>query len=116
MSGWWQCIGVNGSGMTVPFFDDDDRIVFRANQRAAIGDPVRIEGRQGLWRYTARAGAYIEVVGPYFPNSPSRNGERQRIFAIDTARYPGKKITARDVAPSPQVTAMSEQAQRGRRK
>jgi hypothetical protein len=63
MSGWWQCIGVNGSGMTVPFFDDDDRIVFRANQRAAIGDPVRIEGRQGLWRYTARAGAYIEVVG-----------------------------------------------------
>lgn len=110
------CLLTKKKPMADPYFDPDDRIVFRANQKAALGDPVRINGRQGLWRYTSRAGAYVEVVGPYFPTNPSRNGERQRIFPIEELRYPGKKFKSIDVSPSPQVTAINQEAQRVRRK
>lgn len=95
---------------------DEDNVVFRKDQVVEPGGPLRIEGRQGLWRYVARVGAYVEVVGPYFPTNPSRNGERQRIFPIEQLKYPGKKIKPIDVAPSAGVTAISEEAKRGRRR
>lgn len=96
-----------------PYFDDDDSVVFRTNQIVPFGSPVRIEGRQGLWRYVARAGAYIEVVGPYFPTKQSN--ERSRIFPITDAKYPGRKFKPSDVAASPEVKALSEGAKRGKR-
>lgn len=93
-----------------PWFDIDDAVVFGKNKVVTFGEPLRIDGRQGLWRYIARTGAYVEVVGPYFPTNPSRNGERTRIFPVDQLKYPGNKFKAIDVAPSPTVTAISEQA------
>lgn len=103
-----------GSGNMTPYFNEDDHVVFTKSQVVPFGGPLRIDGRQGLWRYVARAGAYVEVVGPYFP--ARRGSERQRIFPVDQLKYPGRKFKAADVAPSAGVTAISEEAKRGRRK
>ncbi len=99
----------------MPYFSEDDAVVFRKDQVVSFGGPLRIEGRQGLWRYVARVGAYVEVVGPFFPASPHRNAERQRIFPIDQLKYPGKKFKPVDVAANPRATAISEEAKRGKR-
>ena len=102
------------------FIDSDDCIVFGPRSVTCPGWPVRIEGMQGLWRYVGVAQgdpyaqmAVVEVIGPFFPSNPSRNGGRSRIFSYDKLRYAGKKAKPADVR-NVQSEAISEQAKRHR--
>lgn len=104
----------NGNKST--YFNEDDSLVFTPSQIVPLGSPLRFEKRQGLWRYTARVGSYVEVVGPYFPTGTKVGNERQRIFKIEDAKWPGRQAKPIDVAPSAQVQAINAEAQRGRKR
>jgi hypothetical protein len=107
--------------MSYPNFSEDDCLHLTARQVICPSWPIRIEGMQGLWRYIKPIGdyetgwAFFEAIGPYFPSNPSRNGGRSRIFRVDKAKYPGKRAKPVDVA-DPQSRAISEEAQRARRR
>lgn len=89
--------------MLYPYFEENDCLHLNPRHCICVGDPVKVEGMQGLWRYIRPVGdydsgwAHIEVVGPYFPRNPSRNGGRSRIFLIDKVKYPGKRFKPIDV-------------------
>lgn len=100
--------------------DDNGCIEFGPRSKACPSWPVRVQGTQGLWRYigqlsSASNGDKVEVIGPYFPNNPSRNGGRSRIVSIDTIKYAGKSAKPVDVI-SVETQAISQEAQRARRR
>lgn len=107
--------------MTYPYFSPDDCLHLTSRQCICPKWPVKIAGTQGLWRYIKPVGdydsawAHVEVIGPYFPNSPHRNGGRSRIFSVDKVKYPGKRYKPIDVIDV-EAHAISENAKRGRRK
>lgn len=97
-----------------PHFDEADCIYLSSKHIICPGDPIRIDGMQGLWRYIKPIGnSSFEAIGPYFPNNPSRNGGRSRIFNVDKAKYPrrAKRIDVTDF----DITAISEEAKRHKR-
>lgn len=89
--------------------------MFASNSITCPGWPVRIQAAQGLWRYTGQTGKYIEVIGPYFPNNPDRNGGRSRIVKLEDLKYAGKNAKPIDVTHV-QTTAISDEAKRARRR
>lgn len=96
--------------------DDIGCIEFGSRSKACPKWPVRIQGMQGLWRYVGTVNnTKAEVIGPYFPNNPSRNGGRSRIVSIDTIKYAGKLAKPIDVK-SVETEAISQEAQRARRR
>ena len=108
----------------MPVIDDNDCIEFGPKSRTCPKWPVRVIGQQGLWRYVGTYGSslsrndapiIIEVIGPYFPNSPERNGGRSRIFPLEKIKYAGKNAKPIDVLHV-QTTAISEEAKRARRR
>jgi hypothetical protein len=71
---------------------------------------------QGLWRYIGPLNSEsVEVIGPYFPGNPSRNGGRSRIFKIEQIKYAGKSAKPVDVL-NVETTALSNDAKRARRR
>ncbi len=107
--------------MAYPYFETDDCLHLSAKQIVCPSWPVRVEGMQGLWRYIKPVGdydsgwAFAEVIGPYFPSNPSRNGGRSRIVSVHKLKYPGKRAKPIDVADI-EARAVSEQAKRARRR
>lgn len=96
--------------------DEDRCIVFGPRSKSCPSWPVRIVDMQGLWRYVEPLhGGYVEVIGPYFPANPARNGGRSRIFPLDQLKYPGKKFKPVDVI-SVETRALSDQVKRDRRR
>lgn len=106
--------------------DDNGCIEFGPRSKTCPLWPVRVQGMQGLWRYLGplaqtidmSKGAIVthaEVVGPYFPSNPSRNGGRSRIVSLDRLKYAGKNAKPIDVR-SVETEAISLQAQRARRR
>lgn len=97
---------------------DDDCVVFTPRLKAPLRWPVRIANQQGLWRYVGplknTSKKYVEVIGPYFPGNPSRNGGRSRIVHVDDLKYAGKHAKPVDVI-SVETTAISNQAKQTRR-
>jgi hypothetical protein len=97
--------------------DENGCIVFGPKTKTCPSWPVRIVGMQGLWRYVGPVddlldGQWtIEVIGPYFPNTPSRNGGRSRVFYLDKIKYAGKQAKPVDVL-SVESRALSQRAQR----
>lgn len=84
--------------------DDNDCVVFTPKQKACPSWPVRVQGMQGLWRYIGPADGdpfigtnIVEVIGPYFPSNPERNGGRSRVFSADKLKYAGKSAKPVDV-------------------
>jgi hypothetical protein len=57
----------------------------------------------------------VEVIGPYFPGNPSRNGGRSRVFYLDKLKYAGKNAKPIDVLHV-ETTAISDEAKRARRR
>ena len=99
-----------------PYVEDDESIVFSSRARAEISWPVRIAGMQGLWRYVGLVNnTKAEVIGPYFPSNPQRNGGRSRIVSIDLLKYAGKSAKPVDVI-SVETQALSNEAKRARRR
>jgi|ERR1700754_358858 len=96
--------------MTV--INENNCLVFSARSKACPSWPVRVIGMQGLWRYTGPVNQEnVEVIGPYFPSNPSRNGGRSRILKIDQIKYAGKLAKPVDVL-NVEATAISKRAQR----
>jgi hypothetical protein len=105
--------------------DENGCIVFSPRSKACPSWPVRIAGMQGLWRYVSplprkihftitgneNDPQMVEVIGPYFPNNPDRNGGRSRIFPINKVKYAGKLAKPVDVL-NVETTAISQRAQR----
>jgi hypothetical protein len=98
--------------------DENGCIVFSPRSKACPSWPVRIAGMQGLWRYIGVVPdsntldeVFVEVIGPYFPNNPERNGGRSRIFPINKVKYAGKLAKPVDVL-NVETTAISQRAQR----
>jgi hypothetical protein len=103
----------------MPSIDDNDCISFGPKQTACPSWPVRVQGMQGLWRYVKSFPFpnqdHVEVIGPYFPNNPDRNGGRSRIVRLDTIKYAGKSAKPIDVQHV-ESQAISQQAQRAQRR
>lgn len=97
--------------------DDNDCIIFTPKQTTCPAWPVRVSGMQGLWRYVGPLEdlQHVEVIGPYFPNNPDRNGGRSRIVKLATIKYAGKNAKPVDVI-SVETQAISSEAQRARRR
>lgn len=100
--------------------DDNGCIEFGPRSKACPSWPVRVQGMQGLWRYvgqlqSANSGNMVEVIGPYFPNNPSRSGGRSRIVSLDKLKYAGKNAKPIDVR-SVETEAISLQAKRAQRR
>lgn len=98
--------------------DENGCLVFGPKSKTCPSWPVRVAGLQGLWRYVGIVPdsntlnqVFVEVIGPYFPGNPSRNGGRSRIFPIDKLKYAGKTAKPVDVI-SVETTALSRRAQR----
>lgn len=100
--------------MTV--INDENCLEFSPRSKSCPSWPVRVAGMQGLWRYIGPLNLEtVEVVGPYFPGNPSRNGGRSRIFKIDQIKYAGKSAKPVDVL-NVEATALSNEAKRARRR
>lgn len=100
----------------MPTIDENNCVVFSSRSKACLQWPVRIAGMQGLWRYVGPLNSQtVEVIGPYFPGNPSRNGGRSRIFNINNLRYAGKSARPVDVL-NVEATALSNQAKRAQRR
>ena len=106
----------------MPVIDSNDCIEFGPRSRTCPKWPVRVVGQQGLWRYVGPADGdpyigsnLIEVIGPYFPNNPERNGGRSRVFSVDKVKYAGKNAKPIDVLHV-QTVAISDEAKRARRR
>jgi hypothetical protein len=104
--------------------DSDGCIQFSPRSKTCPSWPVRIVGMQGVWRYLnpmtpadmeVSSVTHVEVIGPFFPNSPERNGGRSRIFSIDKLKYAGKSAKPIDVQ-NVEATALSNEAKRARRR
>jgi hypothetical protein len=68
------------------------------------GDPVRVAGKQGLWRFIAVTRNLVELVGAYSPTGdPHRSQEISRFFELVDIRPAGKGITRDHVAPNPEM-------------
>lgn len=98
--------------------DENGCLVFGPRSRTCPKWPVRVVGMQGLWRYVGivpdsntYGDIFVEVIGPYFPSNPSRNGGRSRVFNIDKLKYAGKIAKPVDVL-NVETTAISQRAQR----
>lgn len=99
--------------MTV--INDQNCLEFSPRSKSCPSWPVRVAGMQGLWRYIGPLNLEtVEVVGPYFPGNPSRNGGRSRIFKIDQIKYAGKSARPIDVL-NVEATALSNEVKRGKR-
>ncbi len=100
--------------------DEDDCLVFGPRQITCPRWPVRVIGQQGLWRYvgpveTKEGWTHADVIGPFFPGSPSRAVGHSRILDIDTLKWAGKTAKPVDVI-HPETIAVSLGAQNhGRR-
>jgi len=104
----------------MPSITDNSCIEFGPRSTACPSWPVRVQGMQGLWRYVGitkqdEDTTYVEVIGPYFPNNPARNGGRSRIINLDLIKYAGRSAKPVDVI-SVATTAISHEAQRARRR
>lgn len=100
----------------MPTMDEKNCLVFGPRTKACPSWPVRITDMQGLWRYVGPLNSErVEVIGPYFPANPSRNGGRSRIFHIDHIKYAGKSAKPVDVQ-SAETMALSIEAKRARRR
>lgn len=108
--------------------DGNGCIEFGPRSKTCPSWPVRVVGMQGLWRYVgpiirkspngildSSAELMIEVIGPFFPGNPSRNGGRSRIFNLSKLKYAGKHAKPVDVL-SVEATAISLEAKRARRR
>lgn len=100
--------------------NDDGCLEFGPRSKTCPSWPVRVIGMQGLWRYIGPVDepqpmAAVEVIGPYFPGNPSRNGGRSRVFYLDKLKYAGKRAKPIDVM-SVETRALSLQVQRDRRR
>ncbi len=98
--------------------DENGCLVFGPRTKTCPSWPVRVVGMQGLWRYVGivpesntYGDVFAEVIGPYFPSNPARNGGRSRIFSIDRIKYAGKHAKPVDVL-NVETTAISQRAQR----
>jgi hypothetical protein len=94
--------------------DEDDCIVFAFNQKTCPSWPIRVTGQQGLWRYvkpieTEEGWTHVDVIGPFFPGSPSRAVGHSRILHLDTIKYAGKTARPVDVL-HPETIAISNNA------
>lgn len=80
----------------------------------STGDPVRVAGKQGLWRFvkmTVKDGVqYAEVVGPYKRSDPA---PLSRVFEASSLR-PAKKARPEDVGWNPAMKDLSDRAKRTR--
>ena len=108
----------NHKDLKIMTYIENECIVFGPRSKTCPGWPVRILGMQGLWRYVGPIpnfnnldNTWVEVIGPYFPSSPSRNGGRSRIFNIDKLKYAGRSARPIDVL-NVETTAISKRAQR----
>jgi hypothetical protein len=97
---------------------DNGCLVFSSRSKTCPSWPVRVVGKQGLWRYVGIVpdsntfgDIFVEVIGPFFPSNPSRNGGRSRIVNIDELKYAGKHAKPVDVL-NVESTAISQRAQR----
>lgn len=94
------------------YLETDGCLQFTPRQTTCPSWPVRIAGMQGLWRFVGPINeTHVEVIGPYFPGNPARNGGRSRIVSLDKLKYAGKRskpIDVRDV----ETEAVSKRAQR----
>jgi hypothetical protein len=101
--------------------NEDGCVVFGPRSISCPKWPVRVIGMQGLWRYVGTYGEpgtfpiMVEVIGPYFPNNPERNGGRSRLISIDKIKYAGRSAKPVDVLHV-QTTAVSNEAKRARRR
>jgi hypothetical protein len=101
--------------------DDKGCLVFGPRSLTCPPWPVRVTGFQGLWRYVGvipnhnNIDTWVEVIGPYFPGNPSRNGGRSRIININRLKYAGKNAKPVDVI-SVETHAISLDAQRAQRR
>jgi hypothetical protein len=96
--------------------NEDNCLEFTSRSKACPSWPVRIAGMQGLWRYIGPLNSEsVEVIGPYFPGNPARNGGRSRIFKIEQIKYAGKSAKPVDVL-NVETTALSNDAKRARRR
>jgi hypothetical protein len=96
--------------------NESNCLEFTARLKACPSWPVRIAGMQGLWRYVGPLNSEsVEVIGPYFPNNPDRNGGRSRIFKVNQIKYAGKSAKPVDVL-NVASTALSDEAKRARRR
>lgn len=98
--------------------DEEGCLVFGPRTKTCPSWPVRVVNMQGLWRLVGIVpdsntfnDIFVEVIGPYFPGNPSRNGGRSRIFNIDKLKYAGKLAKPVDVLNIETVT-ISQRAQR----
>lgn len=104
---------------TEPVVTDSGCIVFARNKTACPQDPVRVSGRQGVWRLLKvwrgpdHVTWFAEVVGAYSPRSPQRTQEISRIFAVNELRHAGK-ATRDDVKMGAEAAQLSIEAKRGR--
>ncbi len=106
----------------MPHVDDKGCLVFGPRSQTCPKWPVRVTGFQGLWRYVGIVpdsntfhDIFVEVIGPYFPGNPSRNGGRSRIININRLKYAGKNAKPVDVI-SVETHAISLDAQRAQRR
>lgn len=98
--------------------DDKGCVVFTPRQITCPSWPIRVAGMQGLWRYLGPLDmekTHVEVIGPFFPNNPDRNGGRSRLIKIENLRYAGKTAKPIDVQ-NVEATALSNEAKRARRR
>jgi hypothetical protein len=104
------------NGEIVPELDESNCIIFNSKQTACPRWPVRVTGQQGLWRYIGPINSEsVEVIGPFFPNNPERNGGRSRIIKLNQIKYAGRNAKPIDVT-NVEVTAISEHAKRAQRR
>lgn len=96
--------------------DENNCLVFGPRSKACPSWPVRVAGMQGLWRYIGPLNQEtVEVIGPYFPGNPSRNGGRSRLLNIEQIKFAGKLAKPVDVL-SVETTAISLEAKRALRR
>lgn len=100
----------------MPKLNEENCMEFTPRQIACPGWPVRVANQQGLWRYIGPINPEtVEVIGPYFPGSPHRNGGRSRLLNIEQIKYAGKTARPVDVI-SVEATALSQEAKRAKRR
>jgi len=96
----------------IPYLETDGCLQFSPKITICPSWPVRVVGKQGLWRYVGPVnGTTVEVIGPFFPLNPDRNGGRSRIVNIEQVKYAGKNAKPVDVL-NVEATAISQRAQR----
>lgn len=90
----------------------EDDCLYVSGKLVCPGDPVKVAGKQGLFRLTDILNDYdVEVVGPYFPRSPQRTQEITRILKLTNLRY-AAKASRMDVSMTLPLQMLSDKARK----